>query len=493
VLRFDPKYMRIDIEEVEGGGDISGNVVQAHDYFYDNAGNLILVNSLGNGLANVVKNPGFETGDLSDWYGSGWTVADLSIYEGEYSLWVFSPEEYSVSQEIPLPEMVSSPITISCWIRVNSWGGGFKLKGVLKGNGINKEDSSDVIISSYSDWTQVSLTIDDIPEGTSSCEIRLIKTSGFAYVFVDNVVCELETEQEISTKYIYAGNRLLAKEEDGDLYFYHLDRLGSPIMITDENGDVVKEKKYEAFGNLVSSSGTYQDNREFTSKEKDPTGFHYFGARYYSGDIGRFLTPDPHTLYPGNLKLSMPQTLNPYVYCHNDPINFLDPNGLLEENTSTWNRWKTFITTWAESWSLIGGSGGAEAMGKTLDTYNKENKQWKEQTGDKEDLRGSYGRDARNRSKKGPSLIEKAKDAAEKVKEFFSPGDKGVEGNEGATQGGDGTNDGNSGVKKKKKSKDDDGLGSTVTTEVTIEESTGDGSSSMADHILDFQSGLGSM
>jgi len=92
---------------------------------------------------------------------------------------------------------------------------------------------------------------------------------------------------------------------------------------------VVKEKKYEAFGNLVwSDNPTYEDNREFTGKEKDPTGFHYFGARYYSGDIGRFLTPDPHTVSPGNINLANPQSLNPYVYCINDPLMYFDPNGL---------------------------------------------------------------------------------------------------------------------------------------------------------------------
>jgi RHS repeat-associated protein len=98
-------------------------------------------------------------------------------------------------------------------------------------------------------------------------------------------------------------------------------------MITDESGEVVKEKKYEAFGNLVWEEGDLEDNREFTGKEKDPTGFHYFGARYYSGDIGRFLSPDPHTMMPGNIDLSNPQELNPYVYCYNDPLNLYDPDG----------------------------------------------------------------------------------------------------------------------------------------------------------------------
>jgi RHS repeat-associated protein len=295
-------------------------------------GNLILVNSVGSGAAaNAVQNPGFETGDFSYWSASGGGVSNMWVYEGEYSLYIFGSGEDSICQEISLSETISSPITISCWTRVTSYGGEFVLRGVLKGDGINEEHSN-IITESTDGWTQVSLTIDSIPEGTSSCEIRLIHTSGYAYVFVDNVVCELETEQEINTKYIYAGNRLLAKEENGNLYFYHLDRIGSPIVITDEDGDVMKEKKYEAFGNLVWEEGTYDDNREFTSKEKDPTGFHYFGARYYSGDIGRFLSPDPHTVMPGNLNLKDPQTLNSYVYCTNNPLILIDPNGLQSFN-----------------------------------------------------------------------------------------------------------------------------------------------------------------
>jgi RHS repeat-associated protein len=90
---------------------------------------------------------------------------------------------------------------------------------------------------------------------------------------------------------------------------------------------VLKEKKYEAFGNLIWAEGTHDDNREFTSKEKDPTGFHYFGARYYWANLGRFGSPDPHTLMPENLKLENPQELNPYVYCVNNPNRYIDPNG----------------------------------------------------------------------------------------------------------------------------------------------------------------------
>jgi len=63
---------------------------------------------------------------------------------------------------------------------------------------------------------------------------------------------------------------------------------------------------------------------KYTGKEKDITGLYYYGARYYDPTIGRFITRDP-------IKGSImnPQTLNPYVYCLNNPMKYVDPDGQL--------------------------------------------------------------------------------------------------------------------------------------------------------------------
>ena len=53
------------------------------------------------------------------------------------------------------------------------------------------------------------------------------------------------------------------------------------------------------------------------------SGLYYYGARYYDNTIGRFITRDP----AGPL-LSDPQSLNPYVYVENSPIDITDPTGL---------------------------------------------------------------------------------------------------------------------------------------------------------------------
>ena len=68
-------------------------------------------------------------------------------------------------------------------------------------------------------------------------------------------------------------------------------------------------------GNL-SATASYT----FSAKEKDSeTNLSYFGARYYSSDLSIWLSVDPMSAkYP---------SLSPYVYCANNPIKLVDPNG----------------------------------------------------------------------------------------------------------------------------------------------------------------------
>ncbi len=58
----------------------------------------------------------------------------------------------------------------------------------------------------------------------------------------------------------------------------------------------------------------------FSAKEKDvETGLSYFGSRYYSSDLSIWLSVDPMAhKYP---------SLSPYVYCANNPVMLVDPNG----------------------------------------------------------------------------------------------------------------------------------------------------------------------
>ena len=65
----------------------------------------------------------------------------------------------------------------------------------------------------------------------------------------------------------------------------------------------------------------------FTAKKRDnETGLDYFGARYMSSPLGRFISPDPSML--STVKAN-PQTWNRYTYVLNNPMKYVDPNGEL--------------------------------------------------------------------------------------------------------------------------------------------------------------------
>ena len=58
----------------------------------------------------------------------------------------------------------------------------------------------------------------------------------------------------------------------------------------------------------------------FSAKERDSeTGLSYFGSGYYSSDLSVWLSVDPMAAkYP---------SLSPYVYCADNPVRLVDPNG----------------------------------------------------------------------------------------------------------------------------------------------------------------------
>ena len=69
-----------------------------------------------------------------------------------------------------------------------------------------------------------------------------------------------------------------------------------------------------------SSLITAHSSHTFSAKERDvETGLSYFGSRYYSSDLSIWLSVDPMS--------DKYASLSPYVYCANNPVKLVDPNG----------------------------------------------------------------------------------------------------------------------------------------------------------------------
>ncbi|CAG19099.1 RHS repeat-associated core domain-containing protein [Photobacterium profundum] len=121
--------------------------------------------------------------------------------------------------------------------------------------------------------------------------------------------------------YIYAPNDFtpLALIDNGALYFYHTDHIGTPHTVTDSEGEVVWQATYNALGCAAISIDIIHNPLRFQGQYHDQeSGLHYNRFRYYDPSIGQFIHQDPIGLLGG---------INHYRYAPN-PIQWVDPLGL---------------------------------------------------------------------------------------------------------------------------------------------------------------------
>jgi len=125
-----------------------------------------------------------------------------------------------------------------------------------------------------------------------------------------------------SREYIYSGSTLLAKFASGVSTYYQADLL-SNRLVTDSSGNVVEQLGTYPFGESWYNSTN--DKLLFTTYARDSESTNdYALARSYVNRLGRFSSLDPLSGDTSN-----PQSLNRFAYVLDDPINSVDPTGML--------------------------------------------------------------------------------------------------------------------------------------------------------------------
>ncbi|RMQ62108.1 Rhs protein, partial [Pseudomonas savastanoi pv. glycinea] len=191
---------------------------------------------------------------------------------------------------------------------------------------------------------------------TYDCENRLVKTETMADTQVestssyqyDSLGRRVAKQSEIKghtdhKRFLWQGLRMLREESPGQsslylyepgsyaplarvdekegevenkVYYFHTDQIGTPLEMTDAEGQIVWQAKYRAWGaveKLVVNE--VEQNLRFQGQYFDvETGLHYNTFRYYDPEIGRFIIQDPIGLLGG---------FNLYQYAPN-PVGWLD-------------------------------------------------------------------------------------------------------------------------------------------------------------------------
>ena len=139
--------------------------------------------------------------------------------------------------------------------------------------------------------------------------------------YCGNVVYENGVPQILLTEVGYVSLT------DGKYHYYLKDHQGNNRVVVDEEGTVEEVNHYYPFGGVFSSTGDAQPYK-YNGKELDRKGgldWYDYGARMYDAVLGRWHAVDPMSeKYYG---------VSPYLYCANNPILLVDPNGM-------WPTWR---------------------------------------------------------------------------------------------------------------------------------------------------------
>jgi RHS repeat-associated protein len=151
-------------------------------------------------------------------------------------------------------------------------------------------------------------------------------TTDYIYDLAGHEIAEVNGSGGWMRGEVYAGGHHLATYVNSTTYFIHADWLGTERVRSTLAAASCETTVSLPFGDGQSSTGACTDVSplHFTGKIRDTeSNLDDFGARYNSSQFGRFMSPD---LLAG--RVVNPQTLNRYAYVLNNPLLFVDPNGL---------------------------------------------------------------------------------------------------------------------------------------------------------------------
>jgi RHS repeat-associated protein len=178
--------------------------------------------------------------------------------------------------------------------------------------------------------------------------------SMFSYSYNDSGIRTSKTVNATTTNYTLSGSKIYRQtdgtntleffyDESGQLlgfttagvkYWYVRNLQGDIIGIIDDSGNQVVSYSYDAWGNLLSTTGSLASTIGVLNPFRyrgyyfdSETGFYYLNSRYYDPEVGRFLNVDREISGVADDI----RGYNAFIYCFNNPTNMSDENGYWPE------------------------------------------------------------------------------------------------------------------------------------------------------------------
>ena len=148
---------------------------------------------------------------------------------------------------------------------------------------------------------------------------------GFIYLNQLSPIAALDANGDVRSEFVYGARTYVPQlmRQGGAAYRIISDHLGSPRLVVDTgSGAVVQRMDYDAFGRVLQDTSPDFQPFGFAGGIYDrDTGLVRFGARDYDPQTGRWTAKDPLLFGGGDTNL--------YSYGLADPVNMIDPTGLV--------------------------------------------------------------------------------------------------------------------------------------------------------------------
>lgn len=155
------------------------------------------------------------------------------------------------------------------------------------------------------------------------------------YTYLDDMLTDMKWTEidgsDSSFHFTYDAVGPMSMTFCGAEYFYLKNAQGDVTGLVDSSGTQVVAYTYDAWGNILSTTGSMADSLGYTNPLRyrgyfydTETGLYYVSSRYYNPRIGRFINTDDVDLLGINGDFA---SLNLFAYCGNNPVSREDTNG----------------------------------------------------------------------------------------------------------------------------------------------------------------------